>query len=466
MVWVFNWGLEKFLPEQKLKPGDEIPDVLTPPDVEDRPHLTCAFDDQGVAGSDDDEDDEQPDRDWDRPTTKEELHQLRERHGNNRRTATYFYKQRRIQMEARIIYIGARLVAKEFGDTVPCLRWQAARAAGHTWFSTILDTVQLLHDAEVLSCLDILIPVTAAFVVSEEQEDPEEQARLQLFFRFLCELCSARSWSQMQFATLCPQFLAVIFHDSLDVRQAGLAKAKEIWTAVLAAEKIVHDSPGAPLVSQPVKAKLATCLRELAWNQLLLARESFSVCRAGDWDHSFGQLRILGHRLFGRPTTTKHFLEDGFAHLSDIAKRHMKGQTMQRWTKYLCTMGAPSTRNSKWPQVRQTAEDYRSIHKDRATQPESEKVALHKKSFLAAQQRLPDGLQEFLKEDKLSSNIKKAGVESNQKSTAATAWVCQHVNRWDLAPMAWAGRAGFKCRGNQVFLKFTACFQISISALA
>eukprot|EP00439_Symbiodinium_sp_Y106_P072752 s481_g13.t1 len=129
-------------------------------------------------------------------------------------------------------------------------------------------------------------------------------------------------------------------------------------------------------------------------------------------------------------------------------------------------MGAPSTRNSKWPQVRQTAEDYRSIHKDRATQPESEKVALHKKSFLAAQQRLPDGLQEFLKEDKLSSNIKKAGVESNQKSTAATAWVCQHVNRWDLAPMAWAGRAGFKCRGNQVFLKFTACFQISISALA
>ena len=80
------------------------------------------FDDQGVAGSDDDEDDEQPDRDWDRPTTKEELHQLRERHGNNRRTATYFYKQRRIQMEARIIYIGARLVAKEFGDTVQLLQ--------------------------------------------------------------------------------------------------------------------------------------------------------------------------------------------------------------------------------------------------------------------------------------------------------------------------------------------------------
>ena len=40
--WVMGFGLERFLPVSRLKPGEPIPDVLEPADVRDRPHLTCA----------------------------------------------------------------------------------------------------------------------------------------------------------------------------------------------------------------------------------------------------------------------------------------------------------------------------------------------------------------------------------------------------------------------------------------
>ena len=43
LQWVMGFGLERFLPHQPLKVGEPIPETLDPPDVRDRPHLTCVF---------------------------------------------------------------------------------------------------------------------------------------------------------------------------------------------------------------------------------------------------------------------------------------------------------------------------------------------------------------------------------------------------------------------------------------
>ena len=112
-------------------------------------------------------------------------------------------------------------------------------------------------------------------------------------------------------------------------------------------------------------------------------------------------------------------------------------------------MGTPSVRNSHWPQLRQTAEQYSEFlgERKRARVERVEEraegkpldVSVHKKSFQAAQQRLPSELQELLQERNIAKTYKKAGVESNQRASAATAWVVQHAPQWSMITMAWAG---------------------------
>ena len=120
------------------------------------------------------------------------------------------------------------------------------------------------------------------------------------------------------------------------------------------------------------------------------------------------------------------------------------------------TMAAPTVRESGWPQVRQTAEDFSKFCAEqrqkqarttrqtpgRVIQSCEDDTAVHKKSFMAAQARLPSNVQDHLREEDLKQCYKKSGVESNQRAAAATAWVLEHRNSWQLCPMAWAGRSG------------------------
>ena len=65
------------------------------------------------------------------PTSKDELNKLREKFSNNRRTAAYFYRNREVQYQMRIIYLGAAQIAKEFSETVKLL--QKGQAAGRSF---------------------------------------------------------------------------------------------------------------------------------------------------------------------------------------------------------------------------------------------------------------------------------------------------------------------------------------------
>ena len=48
------------------------------------------------------------------PQTREELRQIQARFKNNRRTAAHFYSQRYVQIEMRMIYLGAQPLFEEF----------------------------------------------------------------------------------------------------------------------------------------------------------------------------------------------------------------------------------------------------------------------------------------------------------------------------------------------------------------
>ena len=111
-------------------------------------------------------------------------------------------------------------------------------------------------------------------------------------------------------------------------------------------------------------------------------------------------------------------------------------------------MATPSVRDSEWPQYRQTVEDYRQQLKqvkERTRQGVENigsnvvEVGVSKKTFQAAQTMLPPELNELLKDKQISKAYKKAGTESNQRASAATAWMLAHRGSWHLTQMAWAG---------------------------
>ena len=199
-------------------------------------------------------------------------------------------------------------------------------------------TLELLHEEDVIRRLGLEIPLAGAVpqppgvpgAAGYDSEQKAGLARLEQLFSYLVELCSARCWSQIQFAMLCPQFLAIVHHDSLQVRGQGLNRARQIWDAVLAAEQIVFETPKSPTVSKATRVLVTQCLTDCAWNVLQVARESCSVCRKAKWSYQDRELRLLTERLFARPSTTKFFLEDCFNHCGDVARRHAKGMVMQR----------------------------------------------------------------------------------------------------------------------------------------
>ena len=206
-----------------------------------------------------------------------------------------------------------------------------------------MQTLRSIHDADKIQRLGLVLPTgleISGHTGEQHQEASAGYQRLESFFTFLYELCSARCWSQIQFAMMCPQFLAICWHESRTARITGLAKAQSIWQAMLAAEGVAFELPGSPEVSKAVRKIVKQCLDDCAWHELQVSRESYSVCRAAHWQPADEQLRILTHRLFGRPCTTKYFLEDCFNHCSDLARRHAKGMVMQRLPHCITTDGS------------------------------------------------------------------------------------------------------------------------------
>ena len=128
-----------------------------------------------------------------------------------------------------------------------------------------------------------------------------------------------------------------------------------------------------------------------------------------------------------------------------------------RWTKFLYTMAAPSIRASKWPQLRQSIQDFgqnvgktfRAEEASRRAGPRaneeapgsSNRLKATNKAFRTAQTLLPDNVQELFREENLKKCYKKAGTESNQRASAATAWLLQNAGSWDRSTSAWTGRA-------------------------
>lgn len=125
---------------------------------------------------------------------------------------------------------------------------------------------------------------------------------------------------------------ASINHAEPRERARGIKYLKLTWERVLHAEKLVDDEA----TDLEVRETLRQVLNDLAWHKSQVARELYLVGKAGGWDEKDPETRRLGFLLFATPANTKHFLEDCFAHLADVAKR---GARHVKLSKYLNMTG-------------------------------------------------------------------------------------------------------------------------------
>ena len=191
------------------------------------------------------------------------------------------------------------------------MRWKAARARSQTWYPTIVEIMTSIHSADTLKRLHISLSGTRSSDLTDEVALLEKYANLAI------EISSARCWSNAQFTICLPSFLAVVHHADTAERERGMRYIKKLWDCVLIAEKTLSDDK----TDVHVRDALDQVLTHMAWHKGQIAREIYLQCRAADWKHTDQQVRQLAFSLFGTHANTKHFLEDTFSHLADVAKR-------------------------------------------------------------------------------------------------------------------------------------------------
>ena len=180
-----------------------------------------------------------------------------------------------------------------------------------------------INDLETLTRLHIS---TLRKPVVDENELAHELQLLRRYSDLCIEISSARCWSQCQYMVCLPNVFCLVHHEEMEQRRRGLKLINKIWTAVLHAERFLQDSAS----PADVKLALASIMTQMAWNKNQVAREIYLVCNAARWDPHDNEVRQMAFQLFGNPGNTKHFLEDAFSHLADVAKRFARHSKMSK----------------------------------------------------------------------------------------------------------------------------------------
>ncbi|CAE7810340.1 unnamed protein product [Symbiodinium sp. CCMP2592] len=367
------------------------------------------------------------------PTTKAEMDELRKHFQNSVHLCQHFYGDRELQIDFRILYEGGKEIIDEF---VKALEMQSGGQ------DNLRSMCRVFYDSELLHSLGVSNTKGASYVLTPEEvaEKPwlcDELDRMQRYFDYTMEICSARAWSQIQFVMLLPHNLSLVYHPNHQQRAPAMQHIKSICEATLQAEAVVTGQAESAL-DAAAKRVLRTCLTDMGWSQTQIGRECMAVLREARYDPTDDNLRLQAFLLHARPQNTKFHLEDTFAGLADVVKRNSKSAVMTRWTKYYHAAHNPTLKPhaTKWPLVQPTESDVANA------------TGKHygARNFNVTASVQPEEFVTGFTVQKLKKLTKKAGTASNQRSAAATALLTTLCNspvpvKFRHISTAWAGLA-------------------------
>lgn len=120
-----------------------------------------------------------------------------------------------------------------------------------------------------------------------------------------------------------------------------------------------------------------------------------------------------------------------------------------RWSRYFYCTTLPSLKEVGFPQVSTCLADHVA---EGAHSPGM--LTKSGKSFSSTDTPIPDDVRKHIVNMKLV-NTKKAGVQSNQRATAATAWLLRNsASHFNAINMAWTGAACGQRKSNPFYSVF------------
>ncbi|CAE7678218.1 unnamed protein product [Symbiodinium sp. CCMP2592] len=349
------------------------------------------------------------------PKTKGELlMELKSQHKNTMRLVAALLHDRDLRLQLRQI------------------QWGASPLYGE--YRSFLSNQKLGQDGSGMA-LARAFPDMSVLDAQEWLQDEKEN--LKDFWIYLLELVAKRVWGQVQHAVLCPQMIAGSLSAHAAAADACMDSMKKTWDAVLRAEEVQLHAAGR--ITPAARKSLGAIMGDLAFNRQSFARECAVVCRMASWNAKYKDVQELARSMYSKPLNTKHDLEDCFAHLASVHQLSTKASPFNKWTRFFYATSMPSTANNNaeyhWPQLETSLREHASMKKKTPQQQQ----ACYGKAFKVGEPLDATVRREGFVKCKLSST-KKAGIISNQKASAATAWVAaNHHNDFADAANAWTG---------------------------
>lgn len=176
---------------------------------------------------------------------------------------------------------------------------------------------------------------------------------------------------------------------------------------------------------------LGNCLKDVGWNFHQLPREIMAFL-VQDLDE---KLLTLLHKLYFGPSTTKEICESTFSWLHYKVQSTSRNSVMNDWSKYIYCILSPYTSASGMNQLLPDQQDWYIVNS-----PAGKHLRSTASKFMNIQStEMPQDIP-GLEVDSMEKTWRKAGVLSDERSIAATAYILEEeINEWSHISMHWAG---------------------------
>ena len=377
----------------------------------------------------------------DQAKTKAQLYKYFAGKGPTRMMYT-FLRDRGLQAAAIIIVEATAPIEDAYAKSLKTMQggpveqgtWAAKRAAGD-WFRTVQDILRTPSKYSVLKRLRFTME--AANPADSFTWEEEEQATAELLVKFSHELAARYAWAFIPTSCNMPQAFAVYLLPDSEERARFVKRLKDDLLPVYEAEQHFKECVNKDLVKA---AKMETVLSHVGWCYHQLPREILGRLIQCDFDPLNADCRQLCAKLYRGSGTTKHCLEDTFAHLQGMSHAASNNRKMSHFARLFYASTARCVASGGIRTIIPDKEDWDAYMKEgvdfghlkeifdsgSSSMPEPESAD----SVLVPK---PEGMQ--------AGGWKAAGPESNQRGAAAVAYLgMDQTDNWSHIDKCWAGR--------------------------
>ncbi len=251
-----------------------------------------------------------------------------------------FLEDRTLQTDALILVKVTDPIERQYCQDLDTMQkgpveqglWAAERArAINSWFKTALEVIGTAQSSEFARRLRLGTFADPYPIDSEDATVIAERRVAEKAVDLALVVAGRYIWAHLPFLFGIPQMWAVYLLPDPDQRKEQVDRLKEIISAVVAAEKRWFELSAAD--NREAKG-LELVFKNIGWIYYQLSRECMALAIQSGYSASCLKCRRLAAKLYRGSSSTKHCLEDTFAHLQRVLAKTSSNKSMSNYTKW------------------------------------------------------------------------------------------------------------------------------------